>query len=180
MHADWPALVGRDPTTLVANLPYNVSVPLLGQLLERVDPLERFVVMVQREVADRLVTSPGDEAYGPVSVRVAFHADAEIVRRVPRDVFWPRPKVDSAVVRITRRAVPDGVDATAVFALVDHAFAERRKTVASALRRLGLDADDTARVASDAGVDAGSRPDRVGLDGYVALRRELDAMGRTA
>ena len=103
MRADWAALLGPGPWAMVSNLPYNVSVPLLLDLLEDIQAIDRFLVMVQLEVGERLVAPPGDPSYGAVSVRVAYHADARLLRRVPADVFWPRPRVDSVLVTLTRR-----------------------------------------------------------------------------
>ena len=101
MRTDWTQELGEGaaPWTLCANLPYNISVPLVLTLLETVPAIARFVVMVQREVGERLVAGPGREGYGAVSVRVAYRAEATMVRRVPASVFWPRPAVASAVVK---------------------------------------------------------------------------------
>lgn len=163
-----------DAWSLVANLPYNVSVPLVTDVLERIDAIDRLVVMVQREVADRFVAGAGAPAYGPVSIRVAYHADAAVVRRVPREVFWPRPTVDSTIVRLERRAAsPFDVDRDALFRLVDVAFAERRKTIASAIRRLGLPVE----VAVDAGVPPTARAQDIDLGGFARLADAALARG---
>ena len=106
MGVDWESLLGAGPWTLVSNLPYNVSVPLVCDLLDDVPAIVRLVVMVQLEVADRMVASPGDDAYGLPSVKVAYHAEARKVGRVPPSVFLPRPRVDSALVDVVRRPEP--------------------------------------------------------------------------
>ena len=99
MRTDWTTALSADRWSMVSNLPYNVSVPLLVEFLQSA-PIDRYVVMVQREVGERLVARPGEEAYGAVSVRVAYRADARVLRRVPAAVFWPRPRVDSVLVRL--------------------------------------------------------------------------------
>jgi 16S rRNA (adenine1518-N6/adenine1519-N6)-dimethyltransferase len=120
------------PTALVANLPYNVAVPVLLHLLAVLPTLQHGLVMVQSEVADRLVARPGSRTYGVPSVKLAWYADARRAGSVSRTVFWPVPNVDSALVAFTRRAEPNS-DRDAVFALVDAAFAQRRKTLRAAL-----------------------------------------------
>jgi 16S rRNA (adenine1518-N6/adenine1519-N6)-dimethyltransferase len=172
------SVVRGDGWHLVANLPYNVSVPLVVAVLDRIPAIRQLLVMVQREVADRFLAPPGSEAYGPVSVRVLFHADAERVRRVPREVFWPRPKVDSAIVRISRRTVPQlGTDRHALFRVVDEAFAERRKTMAGAVRRLGFDPDDLRADLDGRGVDLSSRAQDTGMFAFAALTEALLVRG---
>jgi 16S rRNA (adenine1518-N6/adenine1519-N6)-dimethyltransferase len=162
---------------MVSNLPYNISVPLLLDLLQTVPAIERYLVMVQREVGDRLVAVPGEEAYGAVSVRVAYRADARIVRRVPADVFWPRPKVDSVLVRAVPHPPPVDVDPIALFEVVEQGFAERRKTMGNALRRLGLDAASALRVMNVSGLDPQVRAERLGLSEFAWITRTLLAEG---
>jgi 16S rRNA (adenine1518-N6/adenine1519-N6)-dimethyltransferase len=162
---------------MVSNLPYNISVPLMVDLLEGVPQIDRFVVMVQREVGERFVARAGDEAYGTVSVRVAYRADAELLRRIPADVFWPRPNVDSVLVRVDRRSPPVDVDPVALFAVVEESFAERRKTMANALRRLGLGLPDANRVLGRSGVDPSIRGERLGLEDFARVADALLAEG---
>jgi 16S rRNA (adenine1518-N6/adenine1519-N6)-dimethyltransferase len=173
MRTDWRSLLGTDRWAMVSNLPYNVSVPLLIELLETSPAIERYLVMVQREVGERLGAEPRSEAYGAVSVRVAYRAEARIVRRVPAEVFWPRPNVDSVLVRIDPRPPPVDVDPEALFAIVDEGFAERRKTVANALRRLGLPADRAADVLVEAGLEPNTRAERLGLDDFARVTRVM-------
>jgi 16S rRNA (adenine1518-N6/adenine1519-N6)-dimethyltransferase len=178
MRADWDALLGPDDGwATVSNLPYNISVPLLLDLLERVPAIDRYVVMVQKEVGERLVASTGDEAYGSVSVRVAYRADAALVRRVPADVFWPRPKVGSVLVRLVPRPPRVATDPSALFRVVEEGFAERRKTMANALRRLGLDADTSAEVMRASGFDARTRAERLALEDFARITEALLEMG---
>ena len=177
MRADWDTLLPGKGWAMVSNLPYNVSVPLLLDLLQTVPTIDRYLVMVQREVGERLVAVPGEEAYGSVSVRVAYRADARVMRRVPADVFWPRPKVDSALVRVVPHTPPVDVDPVALFAVVERGFAERRKTMGNALRRLGLDAASALRVMNTSGLDPQVRAERLGLAGFAAITRTLLAEG---
>jgi 16S rRNA (adenine1518-N6/adenine1519-N6)-dimethyltransferase len=122
------------PTALVANLPYNVSVPVLLHLLETLPSLRTGLVMVQAEVADRLVAGPGSRTYGAPSVKAAWWASLRRAGAVPRTVFWPVPNVDSGLVAFTRREPPQtAVSRAAVFAVIDAAFAQRRKTLRAAL-----------------------------------------------
>jgi 16S rRNA (adenine1518-N6/adenine1519-N6)-dimethyltransferase len=123
--------------TVVANLPYNVSVPVVVRLLDEAPQVGRMLVMVQREVGERLAASPGDPAYGAVSVKVAYHARAQIAGKVPASVFVPRPKVESVLVRVERRAQvavdPSTVSAKRLFEVVRAGFAHRRKMLRTAL-----------------------------------------------
>ena len=124
------------PTALVANLPYNVAVPVLLHLLELLPSIRHGLVLLQSEVADRLAAPPGSRAYGGPSVKTAWYARAERAGAVPRSVFWPVPNVDSGLVRLVRTEpppLPAGVDRADVFAVIDAAFAQRRKMLRSAL-----------------------------------------------
>jgi len=177
LRADWPSLLGGDRWALVANLPYSASVPLLERVLAGVPSIDPFVVMVQREVADRLLAAPGDEAYGPLAVRAAHAADARLVRRVPADVFWPKPTVDSAIVRLDRHPPTVDAEPAALFRVVDVAFEQRRKTIANAVRRLGASAEEAARLCADAAVEPSQRPERTDLAGFARLTGALVATG---
>jgi 16S rRNA (adenine1518-N6/adenine1519-N6)-dimethyltransferase len=178
MRLDWNAVLGAgdDPWTLCANLPYNIAAPLVLDVLQGVARVQRMAVMVQREVGERLVARPGDEAYGAVSVRVAYRASASLGRRVGRDVFWPRPKVDSVVVRVDRLAEPPvAVDETRLWRVVEGAFAQRRKTMRNAVRRLRLSAVDADAVLAAAGVDPRSRPEELSLEDFARAASALPA-----
>ena len=137
MHADAlrvRELPGPPPTALVANLPYNVSVPVVLGFLEAFPSLERVLVMVQLEVAERLAAKPGSKAYGVPSVKAAWYADVRLAGTVSRSVFWPVPNVDSGLVSLVRRPAPETTASREeVFACIDAAFAQRRKTLRAAL-----------------------------------------------
>lgn len=172
MSADWDSLLGEHRDwTLVANLPYNVATPLIADLLDGEPRIARMTVMTQREVAERLVARPGDDAYGALSVKIAFWAEAEIVGLVPASVFVPRPKVESALVSIVRRPVPlDGdVDPPALFALVRAGFAKRRKMLRGALAGT-VDATTFA----GAGIDPTARAEELSVADWIRLRRCAD------
>ena len=138
MRVDWDDLLdGRPGWVLVANLPYNIATPLIADLLDRVPLIQRMLVMVQREVGERLVAHPGHAAYGAVSVKVAYWAEARVAGRVPAAVFQPRPNVESVLVDIRRRLAPavdpERVPADRLFELVRAGFATRRKMLRRAL-----------------------------------------------
>src|SRR4051794_1677213 len=137
LRLDWGALLGDTTWTLVANLPYNVATPLVADLLDGVPAIRRMLVMVQREVGDRLAARAGGDAYGAVSVKVAYWATASVVGRVPPTVFVPQPRVESALVEIVRRPQP-AVDAPydRLFELVRAGFATRRKMLRRSLAGL--------------------------------------------
>jgi 16S rRNA (adenine1518-N6/adenine1519-N6)-dimethyltransferase len=124
-----------EPTALVANLPYNVAVPVLLHMLEHFPTIERTLVMVQAEVADRLAAKPGNKVYGVPSVKANWYAEVKRAGSIGRNVFWPAPNVDSGLVSLVRRTEPVRTTATRgeVFAVVDAAFAQRRKTLRAAL-----------------------------------------------
>ena len=155
----------RSAGLLVANLPYNVAAGLVLDLLATVPAIERMLVMVQREVGERLAARVGDKAYGIPSVKVAYWAQAEVVARVPATVFIPTPRVESVLVRITRRARP-AVDADPgkLFALVEKAFGQRRKMLRRSLAGV-VDAETFAR----AGVRPEARAEEVSLEGWAQL-----------
>ena len=166
LHADdLPAA----PTALVANLPYNVAVPVVLHLLAELPTLRRGLVMVQSEVADRLAAGPGDAAYGAPSVKLAWYADARRAGPVPRAVFWPVPGVDSGLVAFTRRAAPDGASRAATFAAVDAAFAQRRKSLRAALAGwAGTPAAAETRLRA-AGIDPTLRGEQLGVARFAGL-----------
>ncbi|MEU0374953.1 16S rRNA (adenine(1518)-N(6)/adenine(1519)-N(6))-dimethyltransferase RsmA [Streptomyces sp. NPDC006283] len=128
-------LPGPPPTALVANLPYNVAVPVLLHMLDRFPTIERTLVMVQAEVADRLAARPGNKVYGVPSVKANWYTEVKRAGAIGRNVFWPAPNVDSGLVSLVRRAQPVATTASKaeVFAVVDAAFAQRRKTLRAAL-----------------------------------------------
>ena len=165
--------VSGTPTALVANLPYNTSVPITLHLLSALPSLRSVLVMVQAEVAERLAAQPGSKAYGAPSVKARWFGSWSIAGSVPRQVFWPVPNVDSLLVRM-EGATPPGDEALrrVVFDLVDHAFATRRKMVRGALSGL-LGADRVNDVITAAGLSPEARGEQWTLDDFVALAREV-------
>jgi 16S rRNA (adenine1518-N6/adenine1519-N6)-dimethyltransferase len=160
---------GPAPTALVANLPYNVAVPVVLHLLEVLPTLRTGLIMVQAEVADRLAARPGSKVYGVPSVKAAWYADVRRAGSVPRAVFWPVPNVDSGLVALTRRDPPAGAARKDVFAVIDAAFAQRRKTLRAALASWAgspAAAEDTLRAA---GVDPGLRGEALDVTAYVRI-----------
>ena len=173
------AVPGPPPTALVANLPYNVSVPVLIHLLTLLPSLERGLVMVQAEVADRLAAPPGSKTYGVPSVKAAWFADVRRAGAIGRNVFWPAPNVDSGLVAWTRREPPDTTATRQqVFAVVDAAFAQRRKQVRAALRGLAGSADDATAALEAAGVDPTARGEVLDVARLRAHRRGLGGHAR--
>lgn len=162
---------GPAPTALVANLPYNVSVPVLLHLLALLPSLRIGLVMVQAEVADRLAAPPGSKTYGVPSVKAAWYADVRRAGAVGRSVFWPAPNVDSGLVAWHRRE-PPATSATRqeVFAVIDAAFAQRRKTIRAALRpAYGI----TDGALDRAGIDPRARGEVLAIDDFVRLAEAL-------
>ena len=159
------------PGALVANLPYNVAVPILLTALANLPSLESALVMVQREVADRLVAPKGSKTYGAPTVKLAWYGQSSRVGIVGPNVFWPRPNVDSALVRTTVSSTSRGDtelrDAT--FALVDAAFEQRRKMVRASLRSLIPDSVELGRIFADASISPEARPEALEIDDFVAL-----------
>ena len=171
------------PTALVANLPYNVSVPVVLSLLDRVPTLDRVLVMVQLEVAERLAASPGSKAYGVPSIKAAWYAAARLAGTVPRSVFWPVPNVDSGLVELRRRPTPDlGDDDGAstlrreVFRVVDAAFAQRRKTLRAALAGWAGGAARAEEILRAAGIDPQARGETLGVGEFTAIARAARAL----
>jgi 16S rRNA (adenine1518-N6/adenine1519-N6)-dimethyltransferase len=161
-------LPGPPPTALVANLPYNVAVPVLLHLLERFPTLERALVLVQAEVAERLAAAPGTPAYGVPSVKAAWYGEVRRAGAVGRRVFWPEPNVDSGLVALVRRPPPPG-DRAATFAAVDAAFAMRRKSLRGALARwAGSPAAAEARLRA-AGIDPAVRGEQLSVGDFARL-----------
>jgi 16S rRNA (adenine1518-N6/adenine1519-N6)-dimethyltransferase len=163
---------GDGPSALVANLPYSVAVPVLLHLLAAVPSLARGLVMVQAEVADRMTAPPGSRVYGVPSVKLAWYASARGAGPVSRSVFWPVPNVDSALVAFTRRPPPaPDVPREAVFAVVDAAFAQRRKTLRAALARWAGSPEAAGRILRAAGVDPGARGESLSVAQFAQIAR---------
>jgi 16S rRNA (adenine1518-N6/adenine1519-N6)-dimethyltransferase len=168
---------GAPPTTLVANLPYNVAVPVVLHLLATLPSLERGLVMVQSEVADRIVAGPGSRTYGVPSVKTAWWASATRAGSVPRPVFWPAPNVDSALVRLARRPAPSTTASRAeVFALVDVAFAQRRKSLRAALAGWAGSPASAEVALRAAGIDPRSRGESLAVEDFARLAEAARAV----
>jgi len=166
------------PQALVANLPYNVSVPVVLSFLERFPSLQRVLVMVQLEVAERLAAAPGSKAYGVPSVKAAWYAAARLAGTVPRNVFWPVPNVDSGLVELRRHEPPDTTATRAeVFAVIDAAFAQRRKTLRAALAGWAGGAAAAEAALRAAGVDPQARGEALPVSAFAAIAAARAATG---
>lgn len=158
------------PTAMVANLPYSIATPILLESIHAAPTIERWCVMVQREVADRWTARPGGRMYGAPSVMIALALEPTFRRAVGREVFTPRPRVDSALVAFRRSGPPPS---PAVRSLVRAAFASRRKTLVNALAQAGCDKAEAGRALAVVGVPAGVRPERVTPHQFARLAEEL-------
>ena len=166
---------GPPPTALVANLPYNVSVPVLLHLLALLPSLERGLVMVQSEVADRLAATPGSKTYGVPSVKAAWYADVRRAGAIGRNVFWPAPNVDSGLVAWTRREPPaTSAGREQVFAVIDAAFAHRRKALRPALRGLAGSPAAAEAALDAAGIDPMTRGEQLGIEAFARIAEGID------
>lgn len=172
VHADalrLPALA-REPTTVVANLPYNVAVPVLLHLLEHVPSLRAGLVLVQAEVADRLAAAPGGRVYGGPSVKLAWFAEVARAGTVGRHVFWPEPRVESSLIAFTRRRPPSvAVTRAEVFAVVDAAFGQRRKTLRAALADWAGSAAAAEAVLLAAGIAPSARGEQLDVAAFARI-----------
>ena len=160
---------GVEPTALVANLPYNVSVPVLLHLLAELPSISRVLVMVQKEVADRLAAQPGSKIYGVPSVKAAFYGDVSRAGTIGKHVFWPAPNIESGLVRIDVAADAPRELRDTIFPLVDAAFAQRRKTLRSTLSGIygsAAAAEDALRAA---GIDPGLRGEKLTVADFIRL-----------
>lgn len=166
---------GPPPTALVANLPYNVSVPVLLHLMALLPSLEHGLVMVQSEVADRLAAKPGSKVYGVPSVKAAWYADVRRAGAIGRNVFWPAPNVDSGLVAWARHDPPStSVSREIVFAVIDAAFAQRRKALRGVLRGLAGSAEAAEAALVAAGVDPLARGESLDIHRFVKIAEALE------
>ena len=167
---------GATPTRLVANLPYNVAVPIVLTVLEKLPSIQTVLVMVQAEVADRLAATPGNKIYGVPSAKVAWYASARRTLTIGRNVFYPVPNVDSALVKIERHPHPDTTATREqVFAVIDAAFAQRRKTLRQALAGLAGSAGAAQEALERAGVSPTARGETLDIDQFAAVAQQLNA-----
>ena len=159
-----------DPTALIANLPYNVSVPVLLRFLEKFPTLTGGVVMVQSEVADRLIAKPGSKVYGSPSVKANWWADLTSAGSVGRSIFWPVPNVDSSLVKFIRhKAVGDEPLRKKTFAIIDAAFAQRRKMLRAALSDLCGGSAAASELITAAGIDPTVRGEALELTDFIKI-----------
>ncbi|WP_426510034.1 16S rRNA (adenine(1518)-N(6)/adenine(1519)-N(6))-dimethyltransferase RsmA [Dactylosporangium sp. McL0621] len=168
------------PTALVANLPYNVAVPVVLHLLATVPSLRRGLVMVQKEVADRLTAGPGSRTYGVPSVKLAWYATARQAGKVPASVFWPVPNVESGLVGFAAHEEPRAADRAGTFAVIDAAFAQRRKTLRAALAGWAGGPVEAERILRAAGVDPRLRGEQLTVEDFTRIasqRGTADAPG---
>lgn len=163
------------PTAMVANLPYNVAVPVLLNCLENLPSISNVLVMVQAEVADRLAAGPGSKTYGVPSVKLAWYGQARRTLTIGRKVFWPIPNVDSALVEFTREDIDWGIEREYVFAVIDAAFAQRRKTLRAGLKNwLGAQA---TQILDEAGIESNRRAESLGIKEFVRLAKTAAEAG---
>ena len=167
------------PTNLVANLPYNVSVPIIFHILAEFPTLTGLLVMVQREVADRLVADMGTKTYGAPTVKLSWYGEPRFAGVVGPNVFWPKPNVDSALVTmdVVQNRLGDATLREATFEVVDAAFKQRRKMLRASLRQLFSTPEATSTILSDAGVEGTLRAEQLGIDEYVSIARAATATG---
>ncbi len=170
-------LLTPPPTMLVANLPYNVAVPVVLHLLATLPTLRGGLVMVQKEVADRLVAGPGSKVYGVPSVKLAWYATARAAGRVPPAVFWPVPNVDSGLVAFTARDPIPGVSRATVFTIVDAAFAQRRKTLRAALAGWAGGAARAEEILVAAGISPQARGESLTVAEFAAVAAAAAELG---
>ena len=161
------------PNALVANLPYNISVPVLLHFLEQFDSIQTGLILVQAEVAHRLAAEPGSKIYGVPSVKLAWYADSALAGNVGRSIFWPVPNVDSALVYFSKRAVPLGDEQLRleVFEVADAAFGQRRKTLRQALSSWAGSAAEAERILLEAGVSPQARGEQLDVHQFVAIAK---------
>ena len=179
MHVE--ELPGRAPTALVANLPYNVAVPVLLHMLATFPALQRVLVMVQSEVADRLAAPPGSKVYGVPSVKASWYCQVKRAGAIGRKVFWPAPKVDSGLVSLVRRDPPrTSASRDEVFAVVDAAFAQRRKTLRSALAGWAGSAAAAEDALTRAGVSPQARGEALTVEEFAAIAEQHTQHKETA
>jgi 16S rRNA (adenine1518-N6/adenine1519-N6)-dimethyltransferase len=176
--ADLTTQDGDQPTVLAANLPYNVAVPVVLHLLEVMPCLDRGVVMVQAEVADRMCAPPGSRVYGVPSAKIAWYASARPAGTVPRSVFWPVPNVDSKLVAFQRHEAPDGsADRQKTFAVIEAAFGQRRKTLRAALAGWAGSPAAAEKALRAAGVDPSARGESLGVAEFARVAQKLVRFG---
>lgn len=168
-----------NPDVLVANLPYNVSVPVIIHILETFPSIKSYLVMVQSEVADRLVASPGSRTYGSPSVKLQWYAEVSKAGSISRNVFWPVPNVDSDLVQIIRKNEVDETIRKDLFAVIDASFAQRRKMLRSALSSMCGGSEKASEILQSAQIDPQLRGEALNVSDYVRLTNAMRKSGVT-
>lgn len=173
LNLDFAALMGAGPFQIVGNLPYYITTPIVMKILEGQVPAEKMVFMVQKEVADRMVSAPGSKEYGALSVAVQYHTEAVKLFEVPSAAFMPPPAVDSAVILCTKRAQPpvDVPSAKLFFRVVRAAFGQRRKTLANSLQGGGFAKEEVIAMLQETGIKGERRGETLSLEEFAALSR---------
>ena len=173
LNLDFAELMGAGPFQIAGNLPYYITTPIVMKILEGQVPAEKMVFMVQKEVADRMVSAPGSKEYGALSVAVQYHTEAVKLFEVPSGAFMPPPAVDSAVILCTKRAQPpvDVPSAKLFFRVVRAAFGQRRKTLANALQGGGFSREEVTAMLQETGIKGERRGETLSLDEFAALSR---------
>lgn len=168
----------KKPVKVVANLPYYVTTPIIGKLIEEDLNLESIVVMVQKEVADRMASSPGSKQYGSLSVFIDFYSKPEIILKVPKTVFMPQPKIDSAIIKLTiKKQLPD-IDKDKFFKVVKAAFSKRRKTILNCLSSYGfnLEKEIIKEALSTANIDPSQRAENLSTEDFLKISKSLPSL----
>lgn len=163
------------PVKVVANLPYYVTTPIIARFLEEELNVDSLTIMVQKEVAERMVSKQGSKVYGSLSVFVNFYSEPEILLTVPKSVFMPSPKIDSAVIKLNMKKDLPQVDKSQFFKVVKASFSKRRKTILNALSSYGfqLEKDDFKIALETVGIDPKSRAEELSLEEFVKISKIL-------
>ncbi|HHV46236.1 MAG TPA: 16S rRNA (adenine(1518)-N(6)/adenine(1519)-N(6))-dimethyltransferase RsmA [Tissierellia bacterium] len=170
--------LGGGPVKVVANLPYYVTTPIIARLIEDDLNIESITVMVQKEVADRMVAGPGNKQYGSLTVFVNFYSEPRILLTVPKTVFMPQPKVDSAVIRLNIKENNTDVDRKLFFKVVKAAFSQRRKTILNSLsnKDLGLDKEKTKEILEKCNISPNERAENLKIEDFIKISKTLPSL----
>lgn len=166
------------PIKVAANLPYYVTTPIIARLIEEDLNIESITVMVQKEVAQRIVAPPGNKQYGSLTVFVNFYSDPEILLSVPKTVFMPQPKVDSAVIRLNMKEPPVDIDKKLFFKIVKAAFGQRRKTILNSLsnRELGLDKEQVKELLERSNISPKARAENLKIEDFIKICQTISSL----